>query len=87
MKKINFGIDCDPFCRNQQVFIDKVNTEIIADPERAAVCVSKCFGAWEFVATISEEERTKIWNLMNEYYNDSMCRGAYCEDPWENNNQ
>lgn len=85
MKKLYFGIDCDPFCRNQQKFVDQVQTEILNN--RPVTVASKCFGAWELRAETSREERDKIWNLMVKYYNDRLCRGAYCDDPWKDENK
>lgn len=79
-KRFFFGIDCDPFCRNQQKFIDQVSKEIFEGKE--IECVSKSFGAWEFVVEGTQSQKNQIWDLLNEYYSQRLCRGAFCEDPW-----
>lgn len=82
MKKvIEFGIDCDPFCRHQQEFADQVSKEIFNGEE--IKCISKSFGAWEFTVEATESQKNKIWDLMSEYYSAGKCRGAYCQDPWK----
>ena len=80
-KKIEFGIDCDPFCRHQQEFADQVSKQILGGQE--IKCISKCFGAWEFTASVNQVQRDQIWNLMSEYYSAGKCRGAFCQDPWK----
>lgn len=74
--KIEFGIDCDPFCCRQENFQQEAE-QILGRPIKT---VSKFFGWWEWVEEVAEEQHEKIAKTLIRYYNDGACRGAYCSD-------
>lgn len=74
MKTIEFGIDCDPFCRNQERF-QKEAERILGRPIEAR---SKSFGCWEYKEAVTEEQHEQIAKTLIRYYNDGLCRGCAC---------
>lgn len=74
MKKISFGIDCDPFCRNQERF-QKEAERILG---RSVSAVSKSFGCWEYEEVVTEGQHEQIAKTLIRYYNDGLCRGCAC---------
>ena len=75
-KVIEFGIDCDPFCRRQEHFQAEAE-QILGRPIEA---VSKCFGCWEYREEMTDEQHEKIAKTLIDYYNRGQCRGASCTD-------
>lgn len=74
MKKISFGIDCDPFFRNQEGF-QKEAERILG---RSISAVSKSFGCWEYEEVVTEEQHEQIAKTLIRYYNNGLCRGCAC---------
>lgn len=75
-KVIEFGIDCDPFCRRQEHFQAEAE-QILGRPIEA---VSKCFGCWEYREEMTDEQHEKIAKTLIRYYENGNCRGASCTD-------
>lgn len=73
---IEFGIDCDPFCRHQEHF-QSAAEEILG---RNIQPISTCFGAWEWKESVTPEQHKKIAETLLHYYNNNKCRGAICTD-------
>ena len=76
MAKIEFGIDCDPFCRRQENFQQEAE-QILGRPIQH---VSKSFGCWEWVEEMTEEQHEQIAKTLIRYYNNGACRGCACTD-------
>ena len=73
MEKISFGIDCNPFCRNQERF-QKEAERILG----RSISASKSFGCWEYEEVMTEEQHEQIAKTLIRYYNDGLCRGCAC---------
>ena len=76
MKTINFGIDCDLFCRNQEKFQTEAE-RILGHPIKA---ISKSFGCWEYKEAVTEEQHEQIAKTLIRYYNEGLCRGCMCDN-------
>lgn len=76
MLKIEFGIDCDPFCRRQEHFQQEAE-KILGRPIQT---ISKLFGCWEWEEEVTEEQHEQIARTLIQYYNDGKCRGVSCTD-------
>ena len=76
MKTIEFGIDCDPFCRNQERFQAEAE-RILGHPIKAE---GKSFGCWEYKEAVTEEQHEQIAKTLIRYYNDGLCRGCMCDN-------
>lgn len=75
MKEVEFGIDCDPFCRRQEHF--QQEAEKILGHEINAY--SKLFGCWEYREEMNDEQHRKICDTLVRYYLDGECRGISCD--------
>ena len=76
MKEIEFGIDCDPFCRCQEHF-QKEAEKILGRPIQA---ISKSFGCWDYREVVTDEQHEQIAHTLIRYYNEGKCRGCACSD-------
>lgn len=76
MLNIEFGIDCDPFCRRQEHFQQEAE-KILGRPIQT---ISKFFGCWEWEEQVTEEQHEQIARTLIQYYNNGHCRGVSCTD-------